>query len=954
MRSYSQLTRLTHCLDPDGKLDHEGVNYFYGFQKEVAPSVKAPLNRPACIRDVIKWLDDSIAQLEQQECDNDQQKERGYLQNQRQQLQTWLCRNTNDLTEKQKMLAEEEVKIRDFIDEKINRLTATKETGVVSPLVDLTAYYLHPHELWPDQMKPSLWRNVHIRCKSLSQSGPVEFCAKHPLDELHCYKPCRPEYADAMKEAIARVRNKGISLETIKNHGIHQYLHSNWRQRAGQGQGMDILESDSQWEIVIPHIEGIPADLHGTTQWSALTDAQWSLLDVDASEEGHSLKTALEHSYYANRYEVTRVRFCTNDEYIKTWASNPDIKEAFKTGTTAMKPLFHHLIKLSGTEIKELTSHWQPLDSLFVCKADTPIYNEAINAFLEQQLKEGKNARIIANIFNKPDPNKQQQYLAISEEIKLEKKVEKPSDVATSGDWTGEDVMTLINSRQIPTPTNLELLPKKQTIDDVAESIQKILIPAYSKESQTPREKLNYQTVKVRIRWVINQQSDELLTSIAKEYGLHKGCFKPLKDNAVIRYLVTILDISVPDDNPELQAEMTLRDMDKLIAISEQHPDWRTEMTSLISRLRSRGLNDRIIADLFNNGNSNASHRCGVQFPALPLPPECTNANWNANIVETFFLATQVAQLENKVKQMNELLGYEQEKCEKAIAAQKKPKKKHSKKLKRLQDAQNTVFKKTKSDHQKEKKEFDEKIKKYTLLKTANRKQAETIKSQEKWIDDATRKYNQLFDSYKTKKEETKNLQTSLEERTQPLISEEEKPFNKFEDQHEHTEELKRLKEENKLALEKADLEYQENTKNLLNKIEELKQELRTVTLSLGEKGEELDRLQQEINQKDQILQMKEVELQKIKSESQRRFNYLQTEIQEAHELKENLQEKSKLLDQKNVEVSALDKELAKIKEEWSSLTQELVDENRATTQRVTEKGEELDRLQQELSKQVQ
>ena len=105
---------------------------------------------------------------------------------------------------------------------------------------------------------------------SLSQTDVPEYSHCDPLDKLTCYYPHRPEYAEAMQEAIKRKQDEGIALEALKIRMAPTWL----RPVSKDGIPMD----RNTGEYAIPHLNGIPENLYGTTRWSELTEAHWSLL----------------------------------------------------------------------------------------------------------------------------------------------------------------------------------------------------------------------------------------------------------------------------------------------------------------------------------------------------------------------------------------------------------------------------------------------------------------------------------------------------------------------------------------------------------------------------------------------------------------------------------------------------------------------------------------------------
>lgn len=631
IRKYWNLTRLVHCFGPDGKLDHEGVNYLRGFHSTRTPSVNPPVNDPTSIEDVIEWLDASICQLERQHCNEIQQKELGYLRDEFQLLKTWRCRNTTEGPKKEVFRSLAETDVKNFINTAIIRREMDRTEGPhYFPFEELAAKHLQPHELWPQRMKPSIWRKAHIRCMSLSIIGVPEFSHCDPMDKLACYYPHRPEYAEAMKEAIKRKMDEGISLEALKA-------------RMSPSGLRPINKEGTPWdrntrEYVIPYIDGIPNDLHGTNRWSELTEAHWGLLGFSASSD-EQLKVALERLYQRGGYNTVRRTLC--DSCADTWNTHPDIKQAIRDDPPTIKPLLHHLIKLSGTQIPELTCEWRPLDSLMICKADTTIYDESMDAFLEQQLQEGKNAHDIARIFNKPDPRS-----SASNAVKQATKVQKPAYVTTSGDWTGEDVVTVIKTRKIKEPGH-ELLPEETF--DVAHLLGKALSeetkPLSRKARRGAKKPLTIDTAVLRVRRALQELPEQAFRDFAEEHQLNIESLKSTK-RAVVRYLLSILKVTLPD-NPQLQEDLVIRDEDKLAAISRQHPDWQTEVTALISKLREKAFDDATIAAFLQSGNSNPE-KCKALFPPLPLPPGYAGDCWSAETVAQLWSAQQSANSGNE------------------------------------------------------------------------------------------------------------------------------------------------------------------------------------------------------------------------------------------------------------------------------------------------------------------
>ena len=399
-RGYRYLTFLCHCRDAEGTLDNNAINYLAGFIREQAPSVTPPAIRVRTIEDVIEWLQGAIEEIGQLPETETTQKERKYLENELQLLEVWKWRTLDSQNspvsgqEKELRRTQQIAKVRSFVlqeqakmslqETETNGSPGHKERKYVCPPEKLTSHYLLPHELWPDKLSSSVWRHAHLRCMPLfCPDMPAPDQPPGPLDILTCFHPRTPEYRQALRDILSQKQQEGTTPDSLRN----RMNPDGFSQRNSPGGSWDRITED----YLIPHIPEIPEALWSTAQWQQLTSAQWQSLGYDP-DAVTPLKSTVERLLPAEGVEnaervLDSARRSLCDHWADVWQNDPDIKQAIKDARPTSQALLNHLIHISEADIRPEYRHWQPCDSMQVCRAGSDRYNEAMELFLKEQLE---------------------------------------------------------------------------------------------------------------------------------------------------------------------------------------------------------------------------------------------------------------------------------------------------------------------------------------------------------------------------------------------------------------------------------------------------------------------------------------------------------------------------------------------------------------------------------------
>lgn len=325
-QGYHSLTYLSHCCDPDGKLDNNGVNYLFGFIDSRIPSAKAPAIRPESIEDVIRWLKSEAGRLKKQPETDALKEQTERLEDQCQQLESLKYRNLQEDPEKDAMSLLEKEKITamivDFFGEDgchIEKVTETFPWEKIS-------FHLLPHEYWPEMFRPANWNTGHIRSMPELRPrlrGNQETKAIISLSILACYRPDNPEYLQHLKHTVRRNLALGATPAEIKKRMNPEGLIPT-KKSAG------LYWCRIHDDYVIPHHPDIPENLWGSTDWAELAPEHWRVLGLD--ESASPLRAALETFYIRSGYDTAR-NVCTSMHY-HLWEHVPHIKPYINLSST--------------------------------------------------------------------------------------------------------------------------------------------------------------------------------------------------------------------------------------------------------------------------------------------------------------------------------------------------------------------------------------------------------------------------------------------------------------------------------------------------------------------------------------------------------------------------------------------------------------------------------------------
>lgn len=613
-RQKRYLTYLLHCLNDQGRLDNNGVNYLAGFIRTKVPLAAPPATRPETINDVTLWLKQAISQVEALPDDSDRKQEQlSYLKTECQMLETWYYRSLDDGPEKQRCLELERQKVKDFVtDFADGRSLSQREVTQSFPWRNFTINYLLPHELWPDTFRPSLWHTPYIRGMQLFETettGPAENTsaneAPDPLDILVSYHPWRPEYLKALQDILKSKKAEGMTLDNLKHKMVPMELKppattsSPWIRTTGN--------------ILIPHAEGIPRELWGTTHWTALMPEHWSLLGFDASST-QSRQETLKNYFEGRGYDAARKHLSSS--HFGIWEELPHIKAGIKSLKPVSVALTNYLIKLSGTEQSELTAKWQPLDTLKVCNADSPDYTEAMKAFLKQELDKGSNVHDIADLLSEKSLKSK-----AAREIKQATRIELPPEVIHHGKWTAEAVIQLTAS------LGLSVTEEQQQQFNPLACMKQRLQKCVSKCQSTRTDAL-ITTVSRTLK-----DMPEAIEAFTQDKHLNVDILKQAR-GAPVRFMLHEMGIEFTD-RPDMRKALALQPFDELSVMAPEHPRRTAEIQRLVQWFQQHtNYSLAEIAEQFNTGNTRIK-KYALLFEPLPLPPGCQEPKWTEGILST-------------------------------------------------------------------------------------------------------------------------------------------------------------------------------------------------------------------------------------------------------------------------------------------------------------------------------
>ncbi|WP_354008278.1 hypothetical protein [Endozoicomonas lisbonensis] len=595
-RSPHYLTYLFHCFNIEGKLDNNGVNYIYAFIKSKNLTIAPPGSRPVYIEEVIGWLKHSIEIFE----GPDSERQLDILENQLQLLEVQQYRRMAEGEEKKQCLRKEGEKLHDYI----RRLKVALGPGgkIKSPThYRLTARFLSPSELWPDIFREiPVWSLAHLKCLALRENPSEEV---DPIDRIDCYRFDSPEYAQAMHEALRRRQVEGAKFEairtTVNSGGL---LPVEFRFQS-------VIEKNYQ----IPHVEGIPAQLRGTSNWLDLTVEHWRLLGFEETSLS-PLRTVIERitskkkGLYGTLHAVCRY----DSEHRHLWISDPCIKDKVKKDKSKTMVLLKHLINKSGAIIDVTTPahQWQPIDTLMVCKPESEDYQSAMKMLLNDAVANGKSLYEIAVLLDADMGSS-----TIPVESKGKYRVDLPETLHRYNKWTPPAVSDLLASFNLPQPTGCD--PQAEL---------KSLIEGYIFAGEVN----SVSGVVKRLRGLLAKRPD-VAKDLADILYLNPRRLESLNHRGV-RYIFAALDIKVHET--AIKSDFEPVAFDKIHAITDSHPDWPKEVMRVVNFYKNRGESDQFIVEILNKGTRSPFIKLVID--PIPLPPGCQAKQWTVDVLKGF------------------------------------------------------------------------------------------------------------------------------------------------------------------------------------------------------------------------------------------------------------------------------------------------------------------------------
>ena len=617
-KGFRHLTALCHCRDANGKLDNNGINYMTGFIRNRVPSVPPPQSRPVTMDNVMDWLQSAIEEMQSRPDTPEKQDELPFLEEEYQLLRIWQWRALNAPESRQLpgtghplVIEEERERLKACIMKHYEKVHPPgKQDGPRKnfPYDKLSSQFLLPHELWPDKLRPSIWRHAHIQCMPLYCPPVPDYMDKpEPVHILACYRPDTKEYTDALAQLLARKQAEGVTLQNLVPGMIPR----------GDTRGTVAGKARNRHTIdyLIPHVPEIPQELRGTCSWADVTPEQWQHLGFNPAVEVN-LKTAMER-LFAEKSEDT-IRRLLADQHSHLWENDPSLKQSLKDQHPSSWALLSHLIHFSGADVQVNKARWKPENTLMICAVDTEPYRQAMRQFLEEQLAARVNAYEMARQLQQANAKSIR-----SQELQAATTIELPASIKEYGQWTGAAVVDLIQAMGIVVPEQFELLPDNTF--SLKNEIQQFI-----KNSSSDRGATLYQTIKSQAR----KRSDYADALKALAEGLQLDCDKLLEGKgASVRIILRHLGITVPDKG-KLQSELKVKTFDQLSAMANNHPDWNHELLRLVDRL-GQNYSPEDIASALQKGERNA-RKIGEIFGPIPLPPGVAAEAWDAGILDKF------------------------------------------------------------------------------------------------------------------------------------------------------------------------------------------------------------------------------------------------------------------------------------------------------------------------------
>ena len=199
--------------------------------------------------------------------------------------------------------------------------------------------------------------------------------------------------------------------------------------------------------------------------------------------------------------------------------------------------------------------------------------------------------------------------------------VELPACISHHGSWTGASVAELIRINNLTVPDEFELLPEHTvSLKDV--------IQERINASNSGREQTYYLMMKG-----LAKKYPEAIIALAQELHLDPDKIRAGK-GASCRIIYNHLGIKLPGRG-NLQEALKVKPLDRISSVLPEHPDWASDVLSLIARLRQRGYSMKDTAYHLSNGDRSA-HTCGLLFGPIALPAGTPETEWSETLLTRF------------------------------------------------------------------------------------------------------------------------------------------------------------------------------------------------------------------------------------------------------------------------------------------------------------------------------
>ncbi len=430
---FSELSYLYHSLSPEGQLDNVAKNYLQGYLKksDLSPSLY-PDPLPATLKDLNLWLEFVNSQLASPRPTR--------LQNEQNYLRCWLNNDFPSIQPIPENMTDEQKHLMMLFLTTVQELYSHQlsnnrpEKSIQARLQTRAAL---PDQCFPEHFRASQWREAHTRLlpRLLDIDLNNSILEKHAdRDILVTYRSDHPDYLPALKRYASKLVSQGRSAQAIR-----AMMQSGHIGNSGTTAGNAGKEA-----YPIPHSPDIRTTLHGTTQWSDLSDTEWTSLLGE--ESLGNLKASLEEMGCDDR-SFTHL-YLRRDRY-KLWHPLPCIKDEIKQLKPQSKDLVSYLAYVSGAELSSAFCPMLPIRGLRICAADTPHYDECMKRLLLQCKEERWSITKLLDTLTQEKPEYRPSAHASNEYFKA-MAIEIPAELRSEHDtWTQPLIEALCKKYEI-------------------------------------------------------------------------------------------------------------------------------------------------------------------------------------------------------------------------------------------------------------------------------------------------------------------------------------------------------------------------------------------------------------------------------------------------------------------------------------------------------------------------